>query len=192
MSSMKRYKVRASAVVAAAVLLLSAMVVSVSAYEPCRTAVTRVVTKVEYPHYSKATVARWLQWGKAHPNYHAPARQPVVTKQEVEDMFEFACALPALESDQVEDFLTEIPDEPIAFGVDAPRPFPVDLTTPPPSVALLNVPVQPMTADDVEAPEPQSWILGATGMCFVGFCLWKRKQRGDLADALDLSPLFSA
>jgi hypothetical protein len=173
----KRYKIRASAIVGAALLFLSLAAVSVSAYEPCRQVITEAVTKTEWPHYTAATVARWQKWGKDHPNYHAPKRQPKVTTQEVQHMVNFACALPDLEPNPDEGFLEENPYEPLAYDMDAPRPYMVeDLPLPVNTVALLNVPIVNAPVLPSEAPEPQAWILVATGMVFVGFCFWRRES----------------
>ncbi len=181
MNSVKKYKLRVSTVVALAVLLLSVAAVSISAYEPCRQAVTRVITTVVPPgppgHYSKATVARWIKWGKEHPEYHPPKRQPVVTTKEVQDMVQFACGLPSLESDDVQDLLTD-DTVPMTFGIDGPRPYLVALATTTPPVALLNVPVQPAVTDIGDAPEPQSWVFGMTGVCFLALVAWKRGLLG--------------
>lgn len=178
MASIKRYKIRASAVILFTVLLLTAAAVSVSAYEPCRQAVTRVVTRTEWPHYSKPTIARWLKWNRDHPNYQPPKRQPRLVKEEVHDMVAFACAMPGPEADRVDDLLAENPYEPLSYGFDGPKPYIVAVNERPAfPVALLNVPIVagPIVSD--EAPEPQSWVLALTGLFFVGFCFWKRGQQ---------------
>ncbi len=175
MVPIKRYRIRASAILGAALLFLSLAAVSVSAYEPCRQVITEAVTKTEWPHYTAATVARWQKWGKDHPNYQAPKRQPKVTTREVQHMMNFACALPELEPNPNEGFLEDSPYEPLAYNIDAPRPYMVeDFPLPVSTVALLNVPVGAAPELPSEAPEPQAWILAMTGMLFVGFCFWRR------------------
>ena len=172
----KRYKIRGSAIFGAVLLFMSLAAVSVSAYEPCRQVVTQVISKTEWPHYTAATVARWQKWGKDHPNYHAPKRQPKVTTREVQHMVDFACAMPELEPSPDEGFIEENPYQPLAYEVDVPRPFMVqDLPLPTNTLALLNQPVaEAPIVIPIEAPEPQAWILALTGMLFVAFCFWRR------------------
>ncbi len=178
----KRYKIRASAILGAILLFVSLAAVSVSAYEPCRQVVTQVISKTEWPHYTAATVARWQKWGKDHPNYHPPKRQPRVTTREVQHMVDFACAMPDLEPNPDEGFLEENPYEPLAYEMDAPRPYMVqDLPPPTTTLALLNVPIVAAPAIPTEAPEPQAWILAATGLLFVGFCFWRRASGSSVA-----------
>lgn len=177
MVSIKRYKLRASAVVGAALLFLSVAAISVSAYEPCRQVVTQVITKTEWPHYTAATVARWQKWGKDHPNYHAPKRQPKVTTQEVQHMVDFACALPDLEPSPTEDFIAENPPEALSNQFEAPRPYMVeDLPQPVTTVALLDVPVVAAPVLPTDAPEPQAWVLAGTGALILGVCFWRRQS----------------
>ena len=171
----KRYKFRVSAIVGIVLFFLSLAAVSVSAYEPCRSFVTAAVTKTEWPHYTAATVARWRKWGKDHPHYQAPKRQPRVTTKEVQHMVDVACATPELELNANQGLLEEIPYEAPAYEVNAPRPYMVENYQPPSTtMALLNTPVVITPALPGEAPEPQAWVLAATGLLFIGFCLWRR------------------
>lgn len=177
MANMKRYKLRVPALIAFVVLVCCVITVGVSAYEPCQQAVKKVIKKVEWPHYSKATVARWVAWGKDHPDYVAPKRKPRVSTQEVAEMMTFACNMPTLESAGPDDvLLQEEPAEELGFSMDDSRPFTVELASVSSPVALVNVPVAPAVVDVGETPEPQSWVLLATGLA--AFALLWRKRSG--------------
>lgn len=168
MPSKKRYQFRASALAVVVVLLCCAITVGVSAIEPCQRVVKRVVTEVKWPHYSKATVARWVAWGKEHPNYHPPKRKPIVSTREVQDMVAFACAMPDVEAPPVETaMLEEPPSETLGLDLDDARPFVIEMASTTPTVALLNEPVTTPTAPVGDTPEPQTWFFLLTGMVFL-------------------------
>ena len=187
MPSLKRYKLRISAWIALGVLLFFAITVGVSAVEPCQRAVKRVITEVHWPHYTQATVARWVAWGKEHPNYVPPKRKPVVTTREVEDMLAFDCAMPAIEDAPVETaMLEQTPDETLALDLDDARPFTMETyATTPTTAVLLNQPVQQVTLPTGQTPEPQSWLFLLTGLAAVGV-LRKFGLRSELSAASSL------
>jgi hypothetical protein len=189
MSSSKRYKLRLSAWVALGVLLCCMITVGVSAIEPCQRAVKRVITEVKWPHYSKATVARWVAWGKQHPNYVPPKRKPIVSTREVEDMVSFACEMPSIEDSPVETAMLETPpDEVLAEQFIDARPYTIELADAQnPPVTLINVPVQQAPALPGEAGEPASLLFLLTG---AGFLLWMRRNaaRGRGSVVLPLTP----
>ncbi|WP_419805730.1 hypothetical protein [Terriglobus sp.] len=188
MPPVKRYKVRISAWIALGVLLCCAITVGVSAVEPCQRAVKRVITEVKWPHYSKTTVARWVAWGKQHPNYVPPKRKPIVSTREVEDMVSFACEMPSIESAPVETaMLEQTPDETLALDLDDSRPYLLELNSGAPTVALLNVPVQQAELPPSEAPEPQTWLFLLTGVAFLVVVGRRGLRRGQALDALELS-----
>lgn len=169
MHSKKQYKVRASALVVLVILFCCVITVGVSAVEPCQRAVKRVITEVRWPHYSKATVARWVAWGKEHPNYHPPKRKPIVSTREIQDMVAFACDMPSVESSPVETaMLDEPPVEVLGETFDDARPYVIELSSPNPTVALLDVPVQQPVLPVGETPEPQTWLFLLTGCLFLG------------------------
>lgn len=179
MPSSKRYKLRVSAWIALGVLLCCAITVGVSAVEPCERAVKRVITEVKWPHYSKATVARWVAWGKEHPNYVPPKRKPVVTTREVEDMMAFACESPDIESSPLETaMLEQTPDEVLGLDLDESRPYLFEQTATTPTVALLNVPVQQPTTLPGETPEPGTWLFLLTGAVFLAVVGRRAAARG--------------
>ncbi|GAA3756869.1 hypothetical protein [Terriglobus aquaticus] len=190
MSSLKRYKLRLSAWIILGILLCCAITVGVSAVEPCQRAVKRVITEVKWPHYSKATVARWIAWGKQHPNYVPPKRKPIVSTREVEDMVAFACDMPAIEDSPVETAMLETPpDEVLAEQFIDASPFTIETASVDnPPVALLNVPIQEAPALPGEAAEPQTWLFLLTG---VGFLVVLRRNLGRERSAvvLDASTL---
>ena len=176
----KRYKLRISAWIALGVLLCCAITVGVSAVEPCQRAVKRVITEVKWPHYTKATVARWTAWGKQHPNYVPPKRKPIVSTREVEDMVSFACEMPSLENPPVETaMLEQTPDEVLAMDLDDSRPYTIELSNNVSNVALVNVPIQPAALPSDVTPEPQTILFMLTGVAFlllVGRNHWGRKR----------------
>ena len=169
MSSLKRYKLRHSAWIVLGILLCCAITVGVSAVEPCQRAVKRVITEVKWPHYSRATVARWVAWGKQHPNYVPPKRKPIVSTREIEDMVAFACEMPSIEQSPVETAMLDTPpDEVLAEQFTDARPYTIELaSTEPAPVTLLNVPVKGAPALPGEAGEPQTWLFLLTGVAFL-------------------------
>lgn len=176
MSTKKRYKLRVSAWVALAVVLCCAITVGVSAVEPCERAVKRVITEVKWPHYSKATVARWVAWGKEHPNYVPPKRKPIVSTREVEDMVSFACGMPDLENPPVETaMLEQTPDEVMSVKLDDTRPYMLAFNNGLPNTAFLNAPVAGPSADlpPAETPEPETWLFLLTGTALLAY-LYRR------------------
>ena len=188
MPSIKRYKLRISAWITLGVLLCCAITVGVSAVEPCQRAVKRVITEVKWPHYSKATVSRWVAWGKQHPDYVPPKRKPIVSTREVEDMVAFACEMPAIESAPVETaMLEQTPDETLALQLDDSRPYMIELGNGGvPTVALLNVPIEQPALPPAEAPEPQTWMFLLTGMAFLVVAGKNLRRRG--SGALTFGP----
>ncbi len=162
----KRYKLRSSAVVALVVLAFSVAAVGVSAYEPCQRFVQKYVEKVVPRHYySKTTLARWAEWGKAHPNYHPPKRRPRLEPKETLDKVNFDCAVPP-EPVLVSGLLKpELPEElPLLPTLVAINTAPAVIPRP---VSLVDVPVQAPLADTIDTPEPHSGVLVLTGVTFV-------------------------
>ena len=144
-----------------------------------------MVTEVKWPHYTKATVARWVAWGKQHPNYVPPKRKPIVSTQEVEDMVSFACEMPGIETPPVETaMLEQTPDETLALDLDDSRPYMLEVTNSVPTVTLLNVPIQPTDLPTGETPEPQTWLFLLTGVAFLVVVgrrgLWRGRATGAL------------
>lgn len=192
MSTPKRYKYRFSAWIVLGVLLCCAITVGVSAVEPCQRVVKRVITEVKWPHYSKATVARWVAWGKEHPNYVPPKRKPITSTREVEDMVAFACEMPAIEESPVESAMLETPpqDEVLAAQFIDAQPFTIEMAgvdTPPPT--LLNVPVQQAPALPGETPEPETWVFLLTGAAFLLGARRMLQQRHSLSSGMNSSAL---
>jgi len=173
----KRYKVRTSAVVLFSAVMLGSAAVGVHASEPCQRFIQRVVYKAVPHHYSKTTLARWAEWGKAHPNYHPPKRRPAMKPQEVADKVNFACTVdpePVLVAGLLQN---NLPPEPPELSL-TPTFLTVNTAPLPPGspVSLVNLPpsAPPISVGDV--PEPQSWIFGATGLAFLCFCVQRRKK----------------
>lgn len=189
MSSSKRYQLRFSALVVLFLVLCGVLTVGVSAYEPCQRAVKKVVQKVEWPHYSKATVARWVKWNKDHPNYVPPKRKPVVTQQETEEMLAFACDSPTIAAPDTEGFLLQPDaDQVLGFVMADARPFTIELASSGTPPAAINVPVSTPVVTTVTGvtPEPGSWLLLATGLAGLGILLYRRSLSGEINLSADL------
>lgn len=176
MSSTKRYKLRASAVVALTVLVFGVAAIGVQAYEPCQRIVRKYVERVAPHHYSKLTLARWAQWGKEHPNYHPPKRQPLQPKEVLEKV-NFDCEIPD-QNDQIAGLLDPLPyDDELPL---VPQQVAINTAPPvvPPPISLVTVPVENPVIAPIETAEPQSFIFTATGVLLVMLCVVVRRQRG--------------
>ena len=163
-----KYKLRAPAVLLIGIAILGIGTIGVQASPPCQRFIRKYVETAANHPVSKATLARWAAWGKAHPNYHPPTRQAKLTPKETFEKVNFACDVPLapLES---------------AFMLD-PMPIP-DLITPV-ELATLNPPVPlagpvftltgaPLQVPPMPAiqpvPEPGTLLYLATGVCFLLF-----------------------
>lgn len=166
MTSSKRYKIRGSAVAVLVILAFGVTALNLQAYEPCQRFVQKYVEKYVPRHYGKATLARWAEWGKAHPDYHPPKRRPRMQRKEVLEKVSFDCAIP-VQYDQIADLLSPEPlDDQLPL-----IPMQVALNTTPPitprPVSLVSVPVDAPLPISAETPELPSWLLAMTGMLIV-------------------------
>lgn len=166
-----RYKLRAPAVLLIGIAILGIGTIGVQASPPCQRFVRKYVEKMANHPVSKATLARWAAWGKAHPNYHPPAHQARLTPKETFDKVNFACDVPLAPLENA--FL--LSPEPIPDLVAPVELATLNTTVPAtgPVFTLVGAPLQvPPTPTIEPVPEPGTLLYLATG---VGFLFLVRK-----------------
>ena len=165
----KRYKLRKSAVLTLAAVALGGATIGIQASPTCQRYIEKYVERVIPHHYSKATLAKWAQWGKDHPNYHPPKRRPRSTPQETLEKVNFDCEVPPIPVESAFLLTPEpFPDIPLPTTMVT-----VATAVPPagPVVSLVNAPLQvPPSPSIGEVPEPGPWLYVLTGTAFLLIC----------------------
>jgi hypothetical protein len=174
----RRYRLRASAALAAISTVLAVGTISVQAAGTCQRIVRRVIQRAAPHRPSKATLASWAEWNKAHPNWHPPKRpNPGVSPKEVAEKVDFACEVPVLDQTETATF-TPGP----GFTPEFPLTSVTINTGPPPSppaVSLVNVPALPPPEGGIpDVPEPPSviYMVTAGAMLFAARRWHMRKE----------------
>jgi hypothetical protein len=126
-------------------------------------------------------LAKWAEWNKAHPNYHAPKRQPKLNPEETLDRVNFACQV-----DPIPTFLNATLDPGPAPTLELPMRMVTTATVPPPDapmVSLLSAPPLGPTGGVEVTPEPATWLFMLTGAAFLLFCgkTMRKQQTGSLS-----------
>lgn len=178
-----KYKLRKPAVLLIGFAILGVGAIGVQASPTCQRIVSKYVEKVANHPVSKATLARWAAWGKAHPNYHPPTQQTRLTPKETFDKVNFACDVPLA---PLESFLltpTPVPD--LVPPVEMARlEVPVPPVVVPPVFTLIDAPLQvPPTPNQAPVPEPNTALYLATGIGVL-FLLRKPLKRAHEANAI--------
>ncbi len=157
----------------AVMTVLGIGVVAVQASPTCQRIVREYREKVLPKHFSNATLARWAEWGKAHPNYHPkPKPRPALGPQETLSKVQFDCEVPLLQQDVAILLPPVLPDA----NTMAELELPVFASPVAPTVSLVGVPtVVPPILTGGDVPEPSSFVLLASGL---GLLLLFRRAKG--------------
>ncbi|SFS16726.1 PEP-CTERM protein-sorting domain-containing protein [Granulicella pectinivorans] len=128
---------------------------------------------------SKATAARWAEWGKTHPNFKShPRPRFKLTPEEIVHKVDFACEVPRIKVPEIAELVPPmIPD--FSFPPDVPNLPP---EAPPQITEIATVgspgaptvfppynPVGVLPPGLTPVPEPSSWLLALTGILIVAF-----------------------
>ena len=189
---MNRSRIRIQVVVLAFLLLPATVgILAVHASATCERFVRTYVTTPVRNRVSKQTAEAWAAWRAAHPNWkpnpnlHRP--KYVMTRKEAIQKVEFACSIP---TNPVELDIVFTPDN-IAAPPEVTSLPPMETTMVllppevPPEVALLVpvlpvlpvVPPQTSPVTGFATPEPDSLLLLATGLGFIGLILVAKSAR---------------
>ena len=175
---MNRSRIRIQIAALAFILLPASVgILAVHASATCERFVRTYVTTPVRNKVSKQTAEAWAAWRTAHPNWkpnpniHRP--KYVMTREEAVEKVNFACSIPTEPvnldliftpaSFAAPPVITSLPNMEIAETL-----LPVEL--PPQVVQVMPVmPIVPQesTLQSGEIPEPESWLLVATGFGFL-------------------------
>jgi hypothetical protein len=123
---------------------------------------------------SKATAARWAEWGKTHPNFKShPRPRFKMTPEEITRKVDLACEVPKVKVPEISEIAPPmIPD--FSFPPEMPNLPP---ETPPSVTEIATVdtpgaptafppysPVSVLPPGLTPVPEPSSWLLAFTGL----------------------------
>jgi hypothetical protein len=186
---MKMFR-RAPLLVLLATTTVAVSAATVQTSSTCQRIIHEYREKLVRNPVSKATAARWAEWGKTHPNFKPhPRPRFKLTPEEITRKVDLACEVPKIKVPEVSELAPPmVPD--FSFPPEMPNLPPQA----PPSVteiATVNNPGAPTVFPPYNpvsvlppgltpVPEPSSWLLAVTGL--VAILLSHKRRTGRLQE----------